>query len=92
MKIPSVENFWGFVLRQLPVVVFMSVAIWLLWGKLERLEGRINDCNQTTIEILKGQLDASQKALSRNSDILLETSEATSNFSDYLSKKTRKAP
>ena len=92
MKIPTVDNFWGFLIRQLPVVVFMSIAIWLLWGKLERLETQVTNCNQTTIEILKTQLDASQAALSRNSDIMLKTSEATVNFSNSLNQKTRRAP
>ena len=93
MKLPSVENYWGFLLRQAPVVVFLAIAAWLLWSKIEAMEVRVSSCNRDMIELYKAQNDALMQIISRNSDALSKNADALENFS-YAVKNgnTRRKP
>lgn len=91
MKIPGLETAWGYAIRKMPLALVLGFFAWLLWNKVERQDARIDALNTDFIEVLREQLDANQAAMSRNSDIMLKNSEATTNFSIYLNQK-RKSP
>lgn len=82
MKLPGVENFWGYLLRQTPIVVFLCVASWLLWQKIEAMESRVDTCNDRMIELYQQQNE-------RLLNVLDVNAEAMQQFGDHLSQNKR---
>lgn len=64
-------------LKQGPTFVLLIGALYIMWSDNNRLEKKVDECNQQVVEHLKSQNDSLVKALEDNA-------EALDNFSFYL--------
>lgn len=84
MKIPSVENYWGYLIRQMPLALVLGICAWLLWGKVEAMENRVSTCNSQMLQLYQTQNDALMRIVSRNADALEQNSATMRNVADVL--------
>lgn len=82
MKVPPVTNFWGYVLRQTPLVVVLTVVAYLFWTKIDHMENRVDTCNDRMIELYSQQNERLLEVLDNNAEALQQ-------FGDYLARNSR---
>ena len=69
---PTMHTIWEFIYKQGFNIALLAFISWTFWGKVEILEKKLDDCQNSKLELIQTSLNQNTKAINELQTLITE--------------------